>query len=1154
MTFEELKNALLAADPAAVLVSRRLLARILHLERRLPSQFGRIPHQDSYIIDRHVLFKHIEQADLNVESDRLLPPTVILLTQPTAEQLHQWGRENTLLYFWQRLFHANVHLALEREIEADRLTPGVIQQRIDEIGHIEFKEIRTVLQQENLLLPRATDDEVYIEFAAVYLEQRYFLMNLREVFFPAIRDFGRIDNLLAKDVDADELFARTRLEAAPDPVIRVDRSSDEPNDSYWRLVREAERLARAGNSVRSAILRTRAAGIAPSALTLSTRNAAIKDLQQLAPRLQNALKLPDTERDDWLRALPPLLEKADHSHWSPEARLLYDLQKVCVDSERDLYALDLVEWVLSVGKRPIKRPLPSQRLVRIAKHLGSAAQRLPMVRVSDNDRQLLTTLLQSAQQQSEERMRVRFRPILNDAFYDVGFQPHNPPEQTAFAKMIEELLDRISRTGFFTFSDLRDAISRNNLKLPDIADPQEFIVGDPLLRLDRRLAASLDGVYRPSEIYLRLLQRITSLNFGTETGRRFTQYVTAPFGGALVLLEGLYALFHLIQKLGGPVVPMFGPLSSLVATAWPAADKPPDGTPMPVTGWILFFVLGSLFLCLLHVPLFRQKLARAVRKVYRFGRRILVEIPREMLPLELMRQVWGTWSFQLFYWLLFKPVVVCALIFWLRPTIVEDPYAALIVFLAVSFLLNSRWVQAASQLTTHALVQVYDWLRADLFQNLFRLIVYFFKRVTDTVEYVLYTVDEWLRFRSGDTWLSMTTRALLGLAWFPISYLARIYILVLIEPMLNPIKLPITLIAAKITVPLCAMFGTEVARLVLPIVVVPAFANLIGAMHAWLFPDVFGFLFWEIRENWRLYRANRPETLHPVAIGDHGESMMQLLRPGFHSGTLPRLFAHLRWAERSAQESGNWHNVRAYRHSLHENEEAIRLFVERELLNLLHQHPGWRERPLSVGNISLASNRIAVELRHLNYPDEPLILAFELQAHWLVASAPTQGWLRYLTPEQFSAFITAVAGLYKLAGVELIREQIQANLPAGVRRYEITDHGLVFRLDQPDGAPIVCNLMEDQRQLRPREQGAEPQPALPALDVRQFIFARLPLTWEQWVANWGTDAKSQAALQSFQMLLGASPVALAAVPEKRLPTPEPLRNGALVPLTTSETH
>ena len=100
-------------------------------------------------------------------------------------------------------------------------------------------------------------------------------------------------------------------------------------------------------------------------------------------------------------------------------------------------------------------------------------------------------------------------------FASVGLQPSNPPEHTAFARMIEEMLDRIVELGFLTFSDLRDTISRNQLKLPDLSDPPEFVRGDPLLRLDRRLATTLDGVYRPGEIYLRWLERLTAPAFGT---------------------------------------------------------------------------------------------------------------------------------------------------------------------------------------------------------------------------------------------------------------------------------------------------------------------------------------------------------------------------------------------------------------------------------------------------------------------------------------------------------------------------------------------------------------------------------------------------------------------------------------------------------------
>src|SRR5207253_6321608 len=103
-------------------------------------------------------------------------------------------------------------------------------------------------------------------------------------------------------------------------------------------------------------------------------------------------------------------------------------------------------------------------------------------------------------------------------------------------KMVEEMLDHISSYGYLTFSDLRDVISRNQLKLPDLHDPQDFIRGDQLLRLDRRLFTLLDGVYKPSELYLRWLERFAALNFGTGTGRWLTRYVTMPFLIAFLIL------------------------------------------------------------------------------------------------------------------------------------------------------------------------------------------------------------------------------------------------------------------------------------------------------------------------------------------------------------------------------------------------------------------------------------------------------------------------------------------------------------------------------------------------------------------------------------------------------------------------------------------
>ena len=180
-----------------------------------------------------------------------------------------------------------------------------------------------------------------------------------------------------------------------------------------------------------------------------------------------------------------------------------------------------------------------------------------------------------------------------------------------------------------------------------------------------------------------------------------------------------------------------------------------------------------------------------------------------------------------------------------------------------------------------------------------------FKAIIEGLEYILYTVDEWLRFRGGEGRVSMVVRAIAGLIWFPVSYIIRIYIVVLIEPGFNPFKAPISIVAAKFIYPIILFFGvydfvTHYFTMV--------FGHILGTALAfstlWLSPDIFGFLFWEMKENWKLYRANRPATLQPALIGSHGETMSQLLKPGFHSGTLPKLFTQLRRAEREALESG----------------------------------------------------------------------------------------------------------------------------------------------------------------------------------------------------------------------------------------------------------
>src|SRR5207249_10522425 len=109
--------------------------------------------------------------------------------------------------------------------------------------------------------------------------------------------------------------------------------------------------------------------------------------------------------------------------------------------------------------------------VRITRHLRAAAALLGEVRLSDTDRGHLARLLQASLTRNEEGLRARFAPVLVTAMEDVGLRPSDPLEKASFDKMVAELLDRIIRYGYLTFGELRDTISRNQLKLPDVSEP-----------------------------------------------------------------------------------------------------------------------------------------------------------------------------------------------------------------------------------------------------------------------------------------------------------------------------------------------------------------------------------------------------------------------------------------------------------------------------------------------------------------------------------------------------------------------------------------------------------------------------------------------------------------------------------------------------------
>jgi hypothetical protein len=1096
LSVAELDRLLKTADPGALLLPTRLLRRVIKYDCHLRGLGLQVPHRKSYVCARDRLLSYVEPAEMGIGPGSDLPETLLLMAAPddTPDGL---PRGATLLKYWRLLFHARVHLALEQL--GERLTGTALRQRIERFSPAEFDEVRFVLGQERYLLPPADEHSVWIEFAAVYLEIRHFTPVAVSQVFPGIAAPQEVDALLAEDLDVPALLAATRPEGAPDPLAPPAPAPAiaAPGPVATDLVPSADRAAAVGNVVRCAILRARA----------GDQGGAEAALAHLTQRLQVALQLHRAEAESWRQLLPALLPPATRGIWPVAARLLYDLQKVCLNHERTVYKLDLVEWALSLGRRPIKRPLPGQQEVLTLRYLRSALVRLPSSGLGDAQRRQFAGLLQAAIHHSEAHLRDRFRPVLLGALEDVGLRPATLPERVARQKLVEELLDRIVERGFINLGDIRDALSRNQLKLPDLAGPGEFFRGDALLRLDHVLAEEMEGPYARGEFYLRWLQRFSAMSFGTRVGRFLTRYVVLPFGGAFVILEGLQ---HVVEPLAKLVMraPAAPPNPDELPPGWqdaPAAEVPEEIKDSAHTGihllnWYSFLILGFVLLGLLHVPAFRARVLHGLRTIGRGLKMLCYDLPASVIHLPWMQRILNSrvvaklWDFGLKpmllavagallilepLFLLWPPILGPApwlgraLDVWLGCVIVLYPLAVL--------LLHTRLGREVEERLTDHVERTWQQLVYGFIPGVFYLIVDVFRMGVEALDRLIYAVDERLRFRTGDSRLALYVKPVVGLLWSAIAYVLRFCVNLLIEPQINPIKhFPVVTVSHKLVLTLGVPIMSQVLQTVFSMRDVDAVAMSVTIGS--LIPGIFGFLVWEFKENWKLYRANRAPALRPAVVGSHGETVARLLRPGFHSGTVPKLFAKLRKAARRARRSGSWVSFRKQRDALNHVEECVHHFVERELLRLLAESKSWGGLRVYTGAVVLCTNRIRVELHCTELAPEAVWLTFTEYDDVLEVRADGPGWLTHLSAEQLRTLTVALAGLYKLAGVDRLDEA-----PAGAER---------------------------------NGQAGPP-------------FSAVVIPWEQWVQTWEDDLAGKGLPKGFAG--GAAllpPVARAEIPQE----------------------
>lgn len=1100
LTLAELERRVYAAVPEAFLVEEHIVRRAVREDRGIAGLRTFVPHTQCAAVPVEVLAQVAPDGELGRP-----PPAsdwALLLPRPDADDVAEADADQVLRATWRALFHAAIDRALMSEARAGRLDRQRYLTIVDRIGPLPMDEARAVLAEEGLTGAGSDEVRELVELAATWHELRVFAPELLGRWFPSLVARPEAQAALDELVPAAELLAATRPEGAPEPIAAAapeprDTPEDEP--ATPRSARSSLAAARRASDkkldVAAAILAHKARrGAADEAAR--QESAALTSLgRRLGVIVPDGVSGSNESPNEWAAALAPLLPRARWGMTRVEARLLHDLEKACAGAERETWDIDLGRWLRSFGRGELRRKEVVRSEVQVVRSLLKASRRVALCRLDEAERRRLKRLLGTLADRAERRFRGGVGAILAEGLDHAGLAPQNLPEQVARDKIVAELCDKLLARGFIGFPELRDHIAKNQLKLHDLHGPKEWFRGDALLRLDAWYGEHLDGAYRKGEVYRRVLQRLSSLLFANRIGRFIVRYAIIPVGGAFFLVQGL-------EHMVGPLIGLFHEPKRL-----------PNGQHASYF-WSLpaFIATAVVLFAVLHSATVRRAAVATFRGIGRGLRFVFTELPRRFRHWPPIDRLVKTRAFYLFWHRLFRPARYA-----LVPTLVVvlatgDPRMWLFVgaplVVLFSIFLASKRGERFSEAFGDWLTTTWHYLEHELVPGFVAWVMALFKRLMELAEVMLYTVDQWLRFRRGDSRVGVVLKGFFGVFWGLFAYVFRLMVNLVAEPQVNPIKhFPVVTVSHKLTIPLTIAIAHELK----PHIGVGA-ANVVGGLAQLIIPGVCGFLVWEFKENWRLYRANRQPILKPVVVGGHGEPVYRLLRLGFHSGTVPRIFRKLRKAEKR----GNALEIRKQIEELHHVEEAMERFVERELKRLLELSGRFPEAArLHVEGVRLTPFRIAIDVGCAPL-GEPLQLAFEEQAGFLVAGLAKKGFVATLDALRKDAFDTALAGLYMLAGVDLVREHIEALLPVspGGTRYDIGERGLVV---WPEGfrAEILYRLRTRDPVILPQVTG-EPGLVAPALSAADLHFKRRPLAWTRWIHAWPepTPVEAPAAAAS----------------------------------------
>lgn len=1057
---EELK----LLEPRMVLVPSRVISKIIQKQRNLSTLEslipGNIPKASSCWTDSETVSSLSQELEFDLKADQLPFGKILLLAKPETEKISD--KKDLRIYYWRTLFKAKIRLTF-LEYSEKKNGSNWIHARIQDIGADIFHEAILVLEQDQKIRKSDPIEIKYMEFCASFLDLFYFSENLLGNTFPSIRFPNLVLEILRSDIPDIEIFQSTRLKDSPFPEPVPENHSEESRDYFRRLCMLAEKESQLNRPVAAAILWTQANRVAPAELAGEIREKSLLEIRNLAVRLQLALGFPLNEVETWISALNPLLDKADQGFTPIEARLLQELQSACEDHEQELFRINTVGWLFSLGKVPLKKPIPYQRAIQIYHRIRNAGHQSITTRLGVSERKKLENLLLEAARKNEQNLRKFLGPLIFKTLKESGFEGEGILGTISFERLIDEFLDKLLDQGYLSYSELRDLISRNFLKMEDIPNARAFFAGDSLLKLDRKLAAELEGVYTSSDFYQRWLEKFTALNFGTSWGRIITRFITLPIGSAFLIVE---ALDVIASRLFSISMPSF-------------------------TNYALITGISILVFGLINNASLRITLGAIISKWWDISRLLCFEVPGKLIAWAPFQKLWKSLPAQLLISLVVKPLIFTeAIVIWL-PKANRTNTTHILLFVTFTILVNSRLGRNLAEFTRLAFIEFIRLVKDGLFTLIFQVAVQSFKKLISLLESAMYWINDWLKLRGKPSVWHITLRVILGALWAPFALFLRFYTLVLIEPGINPIKFPISSIAAKFVYPIIVPMNSQLVAFCEPIFG-QFFSNLFISTTIFFLPDVFGFLVWETKENWGLFQANRSKSLTPVAVGPHGETIPQLLKSGFHSGTIPKLFKKLRHAELDAQTTNDWRISRSLRQDLKEIKEKVARFLERDFLSRL-QLGKIAALNFRIGEIFVGLNKIQVELVAFGADGySTATIQFENINGWLVGGIHLPGGIQTKNEEEKKLLRLCVAALFKFAGIEISREQLENCLPSWTAEWQLSEKGIDFLKN--DGTKLSAGIPRNDNPIKILA-GNTIYPLMPSMDGRRAFFFNMDLPW-----------------------------------------------------------